>query len=60
MTERKRTYQSKTQAVALRRLSSISTPLKPDYETELARQNSLNPVEKIDLLNRLIKHLKTL
>ena len=60
MTERKRTFQSKTRGRAVRRLAPITTPLKQDAEAELARQDTLNPVEKIDLLNRLIKHLKTL
>ena len=60
MTERKRTYQSKTKAVALRRLSPITNPVKSEDETDLARQDSLFPNEKVDLLNRLIKHLKTL
>jgi hypothetical protein len=63
MVERKRTYQSKAQSAAVLRLAPILTPGKPDGETDLARQVSLNQSladPKIDLLNRLIKHLKTL
>jgi|GEM_PF-4514016 len=63
MIERKRTYESKAQAAAVQRLASILTPGKPEGETGLARQTSLNQGQadlKIDLLNRLIKHLKTL
>jgi hypothetical protein len=60
MTERKRTYQSKTKSVALRRLSPNTTPVKAEDENDLARQDSLIPNDKIDLLNRLIRHLKTL
>jgi hypothetical protein len=63
MTELKRTYQSKVQGAALRRLAPISNQAKPEDEDELARQAGLNPVQtdqKIDLLYRLIKHLKTL
>ncbi len=63
MTERKRTYEAKAQATAVRRLSPILTPGRPDGESELVRQVNPNEVQadlKIDLLNRLIKHLKTL
>ena len=63
MIERKRTYESKAQAAAVQRLASILTPGKPEGETGLARQARLNQSQadlKIDLLNRLIKHLKTL
>jgi hypothetical protein len=63
MIERKRTYQSKAQCAAVRRLAPILTPGKLEGETELSRQVSLNQGLadlKIDLLNRLIKHLKTL
>jgi hypothetical protein len=63
MTERKRTYQSKVQGPALRRLAPITSPVKPADETDLARLISLNPEQpdqKLDVLYRLIKHLKTL
>jgi len=63
MTERKRTYQLKTQVATVRRLTPITTPTRQDDEAELARQGSLTPAQgdqQIDLLNRLIKHLKTL
>ena len=64
MTERKRTYKLKAQAAAtLRRLAPINSPAKPDGEAELAGQGNLNHGQadlKVDLLNRLIKHLKTL
>ncbi len=63
MTERKRTYESKVQGAALRRLAPLANPARPEDEAELARQASLNPAQtdqKIDLLVRLIKHLKAL
>ena len=63
MTEHKRTYQSKAQGPALRRLAPITNQIKPADESELARLISLNPEQpdqKIDVLYRLIKHLKTL
>ena len=63
MTERKRTYESKAQGPALRRLVPITSQVKPADESELARLISLNPEQadqKIDVLYRLIKHLKTL
>jgi hypothetical protein len=63
MTERKRTYQSKAQGPALRRLVPITNPVKPQDESELARLISQNPEQadqKIDLLYRLINHLKAL
>ncbi len=63
MTEHKRTYQSTVQGAALRRLTPLTNPAKPVDEAELARLDSLNPPQadqKIDLLYRLIKHLKAL
>jgi hypothetical protein len=63
MTERKRTYESKVQGAALRRLTPITNQVKPVDEAELARLISLNPEQhdqKVDVLYRLIKHLKTL
>ena len=61
MIERKHTYEFKAQAAAARRLASILPPVKPEGETEQTLQASLNRSDfKIDLLNRLIKHLKTL
>jgi hypothetical protein len=63
MTERKRTYQSKAQGPALRRLAPINNQVKPQDESELARLISQNPEQadqKIDLLYRLINHLKAL
>ena len=63
MTERKRTYQSKAQGPALRRLAPITNQVKPQDGSELARLISQNPEQadqKIDLLYRLINHLKAL
>jgi len=63
MTERKRTYESKVQGAALRRLTPIPNQAKPEDEAGMDRQGSLIPLQpdqKIDLLNRLIKHLKTI
>jgi hypothetical protein len=63
MTERKRTYQSKVQGAALRRLAPMPNPAKRDEDSDLARLISINPSQadqKIDLLYRLIKHLKDL
>ena len=63
MTERKRTYKLKAQAATLRRLAPINSPAKPEVEAELAGQGNLNHGQadlKVDLLYRLIKHLKTL
>ena len=63
MTKRKRTYESKVQGAALRRLTPMPNPAKQDENSDLAHLISLNPAQtdqKIDLLNRLIKHLKTL
>jgi hypothetical protein len=63
MTERKRTYEPNTQATAIRRLSPINAPAKSETEPELARRDSPNRIQadlKIDLLTRLIEHLKTL
>jgi len=63
MTEHKRIYQSKAQGPALRRLAPITNQVKPHDESELARLISQNPEQadqKIDLLYRLINHLKGL
>jgi hypothetical protein len=63
MTERKRTYESKVQGAALRRLAPITNQVKTEDEAELARQSNLNPEQsdqKIDVLYRLIQHLKAL
>ena len=63
MTELKRTYQSNVQGAALRRLAPLPNQAKPEDADELARQAGLNPAQtdqKIDLLYRLIKHLKAL
>jgi hypothetical protein len=63
MTERKRTYESKVQGTALRRLAPISNQARPDEEAESTHQVSQCPLQadqKIDLLNRLINHLKAL
>ncbi|MGD0005242.1 MAG: hypothetical protein ABSE06_13540 [Anaerolineaceae bacterium] len=63
MIRRKRTYESRAQALPVRYLAPVITPGKSEGETEPARQASLNQDQedlKIDLLNRLIKHLKTI
>ncbi len=63
MTDRKHTFQSKAQAPAVRRLVPIGNPAKPDEEIKLERQGNQSQSQdhlNIDLLNRLIKHLKAL
>lgn len=63
MIRRKCTNESKAQTLPVRYLTPIITPGKSEGENEPSRLASLNqdPEDlKIDLLNRLIKHLKTI
>jgi hypothetical protein len=56
----KRTFESQIKITpALRLVSKNTQPRRPEESFQVIKQDP-DQVEKIDLLNRLIKHLKTL
>jgi hypothetical protein len=56
----KRTYESQTRLTpALKLVAKTSQPRRPEETHQVTKQDPAQ-VEKIDLLNRLINHLKAL
>jgi hypothetical protein len=56
----KRTYESQTNLTpALKLVAKTSQPRRPEESRQVIKQDPAQ-VEKIDLLNRLINHLKAL
>ena len=56
----KRMYEAQLKVNPALRLASKTRPVPRPEEIFLVNRPEVNQVEKIDLLNRLIKHLKTL